>query len=41
LSKILKISTASISIAAGHKSKEKTLVILGKSALEIKQVLFP
>ncbi|TFG28182.1 DUF167 domain-containing protein [Candidatus Thorarchaeota archaeon] len=38
-SKILRISTRDISIIAGHKSREKTLLVSGKSALDIRQVL--
>ncbi len=35
LSKILKISTADIRLVAGHKSKEKTVLIMGVNAEEI------
>jgi uncharacterized protein (TIGR00251 family) len=35
LSKILKLSTVDISLVAGHKSKEKTLLIVGIDAEEL------
>ncbi|MHA1863114.1 MAG: DUF167 domain-containing protein [Candidatus Thorarchaeota archaeon] len=39
LSKILKISTSAIRIIAGHKSREKTLLIVGLSVEEVVQNL--
>ncbi|MFX1560956.1 MAG: DUF167 family protein [Promethearchaeota archaeon] len=35
LSKMLKTSTSEISLVAGHKSKEKTMLIVGMSAEEL------
>lgn len=35
LSKILKISTSEISLVAGHKSREKTLLVVGISVEEL------
>ena len=35
LSKLLKISTAAISLVAGHKSREKTVLIVGIDAEEL------
>jgi uncharacterized protein (TIGR00251 family) len=35
LSKLLKISNSEISLVAGHKNREKTLLIIGKSAEEL------
>ncbi|MHA2395234.1 MAG: DUF167 family protein [Candidatus Thorarchaeota archaeon] len=35
LSKLLKISTAEISLVAGHKSREKTMLIVGMSGEEL------
>jgi uncharacterized protein (TIGR00251 family) len=35
LSKILKISTGNISLVAGYKSKEKTMLIVGMNAEEL------
>lgn len=40
LSKMLRLSTSNICIITGHKSKEKTLLIKGKSTQDIKQALF-
>ncbi len=37
VSKLLKISTADITIVAGHKSREKTLLIIGKSAKDVEK----
>ncbi len=39
LSKLLKISTSSIKLVTGHKSREKILLIDGLSAEEIEQKL--
>ncbi|MFW9962789.1 MAG: DUF167 domain-containing protein [Candidatus Sifarchaeia archaeon] len=39
LSKILKISTAEISLVAGHKIREKTLLIVGIDASKIATML--
>jgi uncharacterized protein (TIGR00251 family) len=39
LSKLLNISTSSIRLVAGHKSRDKTLLIDGLSAEEVKQKL--
>ncbi|TFG30352.1 DUF167 domain-containing protein [Candidatus Thorarchaeota archaeon] len=39
LSKLLKISTSSIKLVVGHKSREKVLLIDGLSAEEVKQKL--
>ncbi|MHA2057284.1 MAG: DUF167 family protein [Candidatus Thorarchaeota archaeon] len=39
LSKMLKISTAEISLVAGHKSREKTVLILGINAEELRNKL--
>ena len=39
LSKILKISTSEISLVAGHKSREKTLLVVGISVEELKNRL--
>lgn len=35
VSKILKISTADVSLVAGHKAREKTLLIVGLSAEDL------
>ncbi|MFW9797816.1 MAG: DUF167 domain-containing protein [Candidatus Thorarchaeota archaeon] len=35
LSKMLKVSTSEISLVAGHKTKEKTMLIVGMSAEEL------
>jgi uncharacterized protein (TIGR00251 family) len=35
LSKLLNISTSEISLVAGHKSREKTMLIVGMSAEEL------
>jgi len=39
LAKVLKISTSSLKLVAGHKSREKILLIDGLSAEEVKQRL--
>ena len=39
LSKMLRLSTSDISIITGHKSKEKTLLVKGKSVQDIRQAL--
>jgi uncharacterized protein (TIGR00251 family) len=39
LSKILKLSTGDISLVAGHKSKEKTVLIVGIDAEELTKKL--
>ncbi|TFH08525.1 MAG: YggU family protein [Candidatus Thorarchaeota archaeon] len=39
LSKLLKISTSSIKLVTGHKSREKILLIHGLSAEEVEQKL--
>ena len=39
LSKLLKISTSSIRLVSGHKSREKILLIDGLSAEEVEQKL--
>ncbi|TFG26287.1 DUF167 domain-containing protein [Candidatus Thorarchaeota archaeon] len=38
-SKILKISTSDINLITGYKSREKTLLITGKSASYIQEIL--
>ena len=39
LSKLLKVSTSSIKLVAGHKSREKTLLIEGLNAEEVEERL--
>ena len=39
LSKLLKVSTSSIKLVAGHKSREKTLLIEGLNAEEVEDKL--
>lgn len=39
LSKILKVSTSSIKLVAGHKSREKTLLIKGINVEEVEEML--
>lgn len=39
LSKILKISTVEINLVAGHKSREKTLLIVGIDACKLASIL--
>ncbi|MGY5858287.1 MAG: DUF167 family protein [Candidatus Thorarchaeota archaeon] len=39
LSKLLKISTSTIQVVAGHKSREKTLLIIGLSIEEVQSRL--
>lgn len=39
ISKVLKVSTADISLVAGHKSREKTLLFVGMTAKELKDRL--
>ena len=39
LSKSLRVSTSEISLVAGHKSREKTLLIVGMSAEELTEKL--
>jgi len=39
LSKLLKISTSDISLAAGHKNREKTLLIMGMGVEEVTERL--
>ena len=40
LSKVLGISTGDIRLISGHKSREKTLVIKGKTIGDVKSALF-
>ncbi|MFW9967948.1 MAG: DUF167 domain-containing protein [Candidatus Thorarchaeota archaeon] len=40
LSKVLSISTGDIRLVSGHKSREKTLVIMGKRIEDVKRALF-
>ena len=35
VSKLLKISTAEVSLVAGHKSREKTILVIGMSAEDL------
>ena len=39
LSKLLKVSTSAIKLVAGHKSREKTLLIKGRNVEEIQDML--
>ena len=41
LSKLLKVSTSAIRLVAGHKSREKILLIDGLSAEEVEHKLIP
>ena len=40
LSKVLEISTGDLRLVAGHKSREKTILILGKAIEDVKSALF-